>query len=158
MHNVDIGADYDKRAIQVDYDELKSQKTDKFMNSSDNLFAADGLWTMSAVRFFLLEDLMRKHNFDNLLHIEGDNLLFGKVALDTIPYFRRGYPRLAATILAPHLATASVLWVGELPALSDFNDWMLTLALNNTKSLQNYIDWLWPRLNDANTRYVLFCC
>jgi triphosphoribosyl-dephospho-CoA synthetase len=115
------------------------------MNSSDMLFAADGLWTMSAVRFFLLEDLMRLHKFNHLLHIEGDNLLFGKVGINTIPYLRKGYPRLAATILAPHLATASVLWVGELPALSDFNDWLLTLALNNTKSLTSYIDWLWPR-------------
>ena len=72
-------------------------------------------------------------------------MLFGPVGRETIPFLIKGYPRLAATILAPHLATASVLWVGETPALAAFNDWLLSLAMNSTKALSGYVDWLWPR-------------
>ena len=49
------------------------------------------------------------------------------------------------TLLAPNIATASVMWVGNVKALAEFNDWFVTLAKNNTESLTGYVDWLWPK-------------
>ena len=111
--NIDLDVGYDKRLIRVDFDDLKSYKTMMFLNNSDQLFAADGLWTarlscipiilythypvynssnsifniiyrfylLSANRFFALEDLMKLHKWECLLHVEGDNLLFGPLGM-----------------------------------------------------------------------------
>ena len=43
------------------------------------MFAHGDLWLLSSTRFFHLEDYMIKHNRTELLHVEADNLLYGKV-------------------------------------------------------------------------------
>ena len=137
---------FDKRLIRIDFDDdLKSEKTSKFLNSSDQLFAADGLWTASALRFFALEDLMRIRGFNSMLHVEGDNMLYGPLGNQTIPHLLQGYRRLAVTILGPKIATASVMWIADIAAIADFNTWMINLASNTTEDLRGYVEWLWPR-------------
>ncbi len=56
---------------------------------------------------------MRHYKFREIMHVEADNLLYGKLTT-ILPILRSSYPNLAATPLLANQAfiTASVLWIG----------------------------------------------
>ena len=134
------------QALDTDY--IRSARTAKFHNASSNIFQSEGwgeLWVTSALRFFLLEDLMISRGYSEMIHIEADNLLYGSLA-KLVPIWRKFYKGLAATPLntSKTFITASVLWISSLASLVRFNDFMLALALNTDKMWDNYIAWLRP--------------
>lgn len=51
-------------------------------------YVAD-LWTTSAMRFFQLEDFMIKLNYQELIHVEADNMIYGQMT-DLLPTLRTG--------------------------------------------------------------------
>ena len=63
---------------------IESNRTREFKNSAKaqglfNVKPGDAFWLLATTRFFHLEDYMIKHNRTELLHVEADNLLYGKV-------------------------------------------------------------------------------
>lgn len=61
---------------------LASKRYTEFANVSKNMFEADyggELWITSALRFFSLEDIMLAHNYTEMMHVEADNLLYGRL-------------------------------------------------------------------------------
>jgi hypothetical protein len=82
----------------------------------------------SAIRFFAIEDLMHRLELQTLLHVESDNLLFGRVTHQAVPSLKHSYPYLAATILSGDMITASILWIGCRDAIIDFNDFLTSKA------------------------------
>ena len=68
--------------IQVDTKLIKSNRTLAFEDASIKLFSGNyngALWMTSAQRFFNIEDVMIHKGYPEMLHVEADNLLFGKV-------------------------------------------------------------------------------
>lgn len=108
-----------------------SQRSQRFLNLSREVFAWDNkneLWMTSALRFFILEDLMVNKGWDEVLHIEADNLLYVR-AHKLLPILRQHYP-LAATPLAASesLVTASIFWIGGVRHLHTLTDFLLKLS------------------------------
>ena len=79
-----------------------------------------------------------------MVHVEADNLLYGKMT-DLLPAFRKHYKGLAATPLNSNKSfiTSSVLWVASLAALEKFNNFLLSLG-RDKKEWKKYLDWLRP--------------
>lgn len=130
----------------VDTSGITSARTADFKNSSKDIFQTDGhgeLWLTSALRFFLMEDIMVTTGMKEMMHVEADNMLYGKLT-SILDIFRKGYRALAATPLNANKSfiTASVLWVANLKALQKFNDFMLGLAHNTNGGMDNYLKWL----------------
>eukprot|EP00601_Ochromonadales_sp_CCMP2298_P021991 CAMPEP_0173303164 /NCGR_PEP_ID=MMETSP1143-20121109/18744_1 /TAXON_ID=483371 /ORGANISM="non described non described, Strain CCMP2298" /LENGTH=872 /DNA_ID=CAMNT_0014243857 /DNA_START=97 /DNA_END=2716 /DNA_ORIENTATION=+ len=116
----------------VDSSLMASNRTVWYNRICSNMFRSDGvgeLWMTSALRFFIIEDLMResgtmksgttKSGYRELLHIEADNMLYGKLS-SLLPVLRSGYPGLAATPLTAktNMITASVFWVSAISDLA----------------------------------------
>jgi hypothetical protein len=101
------------------------------------------LWITSALRFFIIEDVMRHLNYSELLHVEADNMLYGKLS-DIIPVLRSNYTSLAATPASArlHFVTASVLWINNKQSLINFNDYLIDIAYNVTDTWTTYKQWL----------------
>ena len=127
---------------------LASNRTRDFVNASEAMFEANfngELWATSAIRFFGLEDLMISMNYTEMIHVEADNLLYGKMT-SILPVLRTKYKGLAATPLNSNKSfiTSSVLWIASLGDLSKFNDFMLALGRNTNNRWRGYLDWLRP--------------
>lgn len=134
--------------ILQDMSLIASPRTKEFTNLSTNILAVDygaELWLTSALRFFNLEDLMIRNNYTELMHVEADNLLYGKLTT-ILPTLRSDYQGLAATPLTSHkvFITASVLWTSSLNSLQRFNDYLLALAKNTDNQWKNYLTWIRP--------------
>jgi len=134
--------------IAYDTDGIRSNRTAQFHNVSGNIFQSEGwgeLWVTSALRFFILEDLMISRKWPEMIHVEADNLLYGSLTT-LLPILRKFYKGLAATPLntSKTFITASVFWVSSLAVLVKFNDFMLAMALNTNRMWDNYLDWLKP--------------
>jgi len=130
----------------VDSTEIVSLRTKEFANLSSNIFQTDGageLWMTSALRFFVLEDLMLTYGYHELIHVEADNMLYGRL-MSLLPTLRSGYRGLAATPLNTDKSfiTASVLWISRLGALLKFNNYLLSLGLNKNQHWTRYLKWL----------------
>lgn len=70
--------------VKVDTTVIASNRSDSFAKSSSSIFAGSRhnnghLWISSAQRFFSLENLMIKKEYTEMLHVEADNMLFGRV-------------------------------------------------------------------------------
>lgn len=131
----------------VDSSPLTSARTRSFLNISANIFQTDNsneLWITSALRFFLLEDLMQSKGYKELLHVEADNLLYGRLQT-VLPILRAHYP-MAVTPLntQKYFFTASVFWISQSSHLSRFNDFLLEIALNKHSRYDNYLTWIRP--------------
>ena len=130
----------------VDTTYIESNRTKLFRNSLQHMVVRDKggeLWMTSALRFFLIEDVMRFMGFNEVMHVEGDNLLYGELT-SILPVLRTGYPRLAATPLThPKVfITASVFWVANITALIEFNNYLLNLGNNKNGLWEEYCLWL----------------
>jgi hypothetical protein len=117
-----------------------------FLSASKDIFQSDNhgeLWVTSALRFFVMEDLMVHCRYREMLHVEADNLVFGSLSA-LLPLLRRGYPSLAATPLNANksFVTASVLWIASLSAVRELNDFLLELGLNAHSGWTRYLKWL----------------
>jgi hypothetical protein len=130
---------------------MTSERTAAFLNASAGIFQTDNLgelWITSALRFFLLEDMMVTKGYNELVHAEADNMLYGRYTT-ILPVLRAYYP-MAVTPLNTRksLFTASVFWVSNVAHLRRFNDFLLALAFNKDLVFDKYLDWL----------YIYFCC
>jgi len=131
--------------IQIDTTTIESPTTKLFANKSASVFASDfsnELWMTSALRFFILEDIMRVRNYTEILHVEADNTLYGRFST-ILPILREHYP-LAATPLTANMAmvTASVFWVSTPKTLQHFNAYMMDLIVNNHFLYDKFLIWL----------------
>ena len=123
-----------KKLIKIDTTVIASNRTLAFLNASTEMFQSDNhgeLWITSALRFFIMEDIMVKKGYFEMMHVEADNLLYGKLT-DILSVLRTGYPTLAATPLNANKSfiTASVLWIASFAAIYKFNNYLLGMGLN----------------------------
>ena len=135
-----IVADKVKELIKVDVNDSISIKTKNFLVFSSKIFQLDSaLWVASALRFFYLEDFMVQYNFHELIHIEADNMLYGKMT-SILDVLRKDYVGIAATPLTARktFITASVFWVANLRSLRHFNDYLYGLGSNTTGQWSEY--------------------
>ena len=122
-----------KDIIKIDSTLIVSKKTKEFLNYTDNLFGMlyhmPDLWSSAAMRFLVLEDIMNTYNFTSVLHVEGDNMLYGDMK-PLISFLYDNYPGLAATPLTKtqEFVTASVLWIGNLASIKYFNSYLINLG------------------------------
>eukprot|EP01039_Chlorochromonas_danica_P005710 gene5710-6294_t len=126
---------------------LTSNRTTTFLNASADIFQTDNsgeLWITSALRFFLLEDLMLRRGYSEVLHVEADNLLYGRVT-SLLPTLRKHF-LMAVTPMNTRKSflTASVFWVSRPKMLVQFNDFLLYLSGNHAGFYDGYLDWLRP--------------
>jgi hypothetical protein len=123
---------------------ITSNRTRSYENVSDSIFldSSNSLWLTSALRFLLLEDLMIFKGWNEMLHVEADNMLYGRLTT-VLPGLRKYYP-LAITPLNVQLTflTASVLWVSSVSYLQHFNSFLFSLSLNSNLTHDKYIDYL----------------
>jgi hypothetical protein len=120
------------KIIKYDTTLIISNRTIHFKNVSAIMFEANfngELWITSAQRFFSMEDFMINKGYTEMIHVEADNLLYGKLT-DILPILRSGYKGLAAQPLNSNKSffTASVLWINSVAALVKFNDFLLGLG------------------------------
>lgn len=131
----------------LDSTTIISNRTLTFQNLSAGVFQRDGggeLWFTSALRFFIMEDALRTSGYGEMMHVEADNMIYGKFS-SLLPLLRTGYRGLAATPMTGKLfITASTFWVSELSALVEFNDFLLALASKNSTEWTDYLKWLRP--------------
>jgi hypothetical protein len=132
----------------VDALSIRTNRTKSFLQVSNKIFVDEweSLWMTSALRFFILEDLMINRNWEELFHVEADNLLYGRIT-PILPTLRQSYP-MAVTPLTHRLAdmTASVFWVSKSVYLIQFNEFLLSIARNKPTGNErdHYIDFLRP--------------
>ena len=134
--------------LLVDSLDIISNRTKEYKNVSSNMFQTDGggeLWMTSALRFFILEDLMLHTGYTELIHVEADNMIYGRYT-SLLPVLRSGYKGMAATPLNVNKSfiTASVMWISSLKTLLDFNDFLLALGSNAEERWKKYLTWLRP--------------
>jgi hypothetical protein len=70
--------------IKYDTTLISSNRTKEFKNVSEIMFEANfngELWITSAQRFFSMEDFMINKGYTEMIHVEADNLLYGKVSI-----------------------------------------------------------------------------
>lgn len=137
-----------KGVIRVDTALIESNRTIEFRLVAQNIFQVDGgseLWLTSAFRFFSLEDMMVEFGYQEMIHVEADNLLYGRMS-SLLSVFRAKYKGLAATPLNANKSfiTASVLWISSFASIRKFNDFLLDLGSNRDSRWQRYLEWLWP--------------
>jgi hypothetical protein len=133
--------------IKIDVEDYISNRTIQFRNESNQVFAEDGggeLWLTSAYRFFYLEDLMKHHHFKDVMHMEADNLLYGRVST-LLPTLRTNYTQLAITPMHQMLVflTASAFWIGSLSAIEEFNTFLLGIA-GMKAEWKGFLKWVRP--------------
>jgi hypothetical protein len=136
------------KLLLVDSTLIASQRTADYRNLSRNLFMTDGageLWMTSALRFFIMEDLMQHYNYTELIHVEADNMVYGRYT-SLLPVLRGQYDGLAATPLNVYKSfiTASVMWISSYHHLYVFNNFLLELGNNHNGIWDNYLTWLRP--------------
>lgn len=130
----------------MDISGIESERTKEFKNLSLNMFSTDGgaeLWLTSASRFFHLEDIMIRNNYTEMIHVEADNLLYGRLST-LLNTFRTGYPTLAATPLNANKSfiTASVMWIASIDAIKMLCNYFLDLGRNFEGAWDKYLKWM----------------
>lgn len=120
------------------------------MNNSHSIFQVDHygeLWMTAAYRFFHIEDIMRRYNYKEVIHVEADNLLYGDLST-ILPTLRDNYKGITATPLDAKMTyvTASVMWISSLAHMENFNNYLLDISFKDMNSTWGgYIMWLRPR-------------
>jgi hypothetical protein len=130
----------------IDVTMFTSQRTETFTVLTKELFpdTISPVWVTSAVRFFMLEDFMINYGYRELLHVEADNMLYGRFTT-LLPSIRKTY-QMGVTPQNYQLTfvTASILWIGNLTALVEFNNFLLELGYNFNGMRDKYISYLKP--------------
>lgn len=145
--------DYIADVILIDITPLKGEKTLQFESIFDSIikthddssgkqmFKPD-LWLYSALRFFIMEDIMSSYNISSIIHVEADNMLYGDTSLVVNELTTRYNSSLVATPLNTRILfiTASILWVPSVSVLKSFNDFIIELV-QNKRNLDSYGSW-----------------
>ena len=137
---ISILADTVDHLVKLDINDTMSTRTQDFHGLSNKIFQLDNpLWLTSALRFFYLEDLMVEYNYRELIHIEADNMMYGKMT-SILDVLRKDYIGIAATPLTARktFITASVFWVHNLRSLRHFNDYLYGIGSNTTGQWSEY--------------------
>ncbi len=80
-------------------------------------------WRYSMERFFILEEFMASRDIDEVLHLEGDNLLY--LDLDeTLPTMRNAYTGIAVPFLNDDECVPGIVYIRERNVLTEFT-WFL---------------------------------
>ncbi len=142
--------DYIKDVILIDIVPLKSEKTLQFENIFDSILKSHGdssgkqmfkqdLWLFSALRFFILQDIMISYNISSVIHLEADNMLYGDTSLVVNELTTKYSSSLVATPLNTRILfiTASLLWVPSVSVLKSFNNFIIKLVQNKENQDSN---------------------
>lgn len=127
----------------VDTVKIKSNRTAAYEKRINEFFEGqDSLWSTSALRFYNLEDLMNTYHYRSLVHVEADNMIYGRYTT-LLPILSKYYP-MTATPLNSQLSfiTASIFWIAKINILIDFNNYLLELVTHKSATFTRYIDWL----------------
>ena len=138
---ISVLADKVNHLIRIDINDTMSAKTERYVQLSKEIFLLDNpLWLASALRFFYLEDFMKKYACRELIHIEADNMIYGRIS-GIVGALRKHYVGIAATPLTSRktFITASIFWVANLKSLCDFNDYLLDLGAAEGDQWSNYL-------------------
>ena len=138
---ISVLADKVNHLIKIDINDTMSVKTERYMKLSREIFLLDNpLWLASALRFFYLEDFMTKYACRELIHIEADNMIYGRMT-GIVDALRKDYVGIAATPLTSRkiFITASIFWVANLKSLCDFNNYLLDLGAGDGDQWSNYL-------------------
>lgn len=132
---------YTNDVIFVDVQSLKSDKTIQFERMFDSILKTrtdssgkqmfqQNLWLYSALRFFILEDMMIKYDISSVIHLEGDNMLYGDISLVVDELTTKYGFSMVATPLNTRIIfiTASILWVPSVGVLNLYNDFVIKIV------------------------------
>eukprot|EP01040_Poterioochromonas_malhamensis_P009882 gene9882-10733_t len=146
------GRSFNQTFSIADSDSLASAETKEYINASSQLFNGatfnNHLWRSSALRFFLLLDLMRTFSYDDLLHIEADNMLYRPMSKVLVEALRRDFPLAATPLIRDEFITASVLWTSGTQHLHRLTSFFLDIAYQRGDHWQGFLQFLWKH----------FCC
>jgi len=99
----------------------------------DNFKTSHNFWGFATKRLFLVENIMRKNNLQNVLHIENDVLLY--VDITTLTTLHK--QNLAMTICGDRIASAAFMWVRNYKYLKKLNDEIKKLIQGNDIECSN---------------------
>ena len=108
---------------------IQSHKEFQKVHDLDSSFRS-GFWTFVVERFFILEELMDSYELTNILHTEGDNLIFHSVA-QLANLLAKYYPGIAVPFDHDQRAVAGIFFVFNKSALTLFNNFIVEMYKAN---------------------------
>ncbi len=120
-----------------------NSRVEEFKLHSSKALSSEYLWISSALRFFVIEEVMKEYSIRNVIHIEIDNLLYG-VLSEALPVLQSGYKGLSATPLytGANIITASVMWIPDHETLHNLTVFMTDCLGRDDALFQGYLKWM----------------
>lgn len=78
-------------------------------------------WRYTLERFYILEEFMNSYEINELVHLEGDNLIYCNLS-DYLPIFRKQYPDIGIPYLNEENCTPGFIYIGNKAALAEYTD------------------------------------
>lgn len=116
--------------------------------TSSKLFAEESysnLWLTSSLRFFVLDDLVRKFSLSEVILIESDNMLYARLSYLAASLRAASPQALAVQPLNANkfYLTASFLWVPTAQTLRHLTTFFMRIC-NNPLLLIDFLEWIRP--------------
>lgn len=127
----------DKDVVSIYLDGFKKSETWKNFNSGHFNSMGLDLWKYACERFYAIETVMQELNINKLLHIENDNLIYGKpdeAFLESYCGSNIGIVPITDTLIG-----AGIMYIGSFNALNTLNKLMNSLLnLGKEKLVEKY--------------------
>ena len=105
-------------------DMQESENTQKFNQLNKNWnYKHVSYWQSTTKRFFIIENMMKKNNFEKIIHLESDCVLLSIEHIKEL--FNKNDWGIKYTKQDDHSACASVFLVNNLKSLEDFNSFVI---------------------------------
>ena len=137
LHDFDI-----KGITTIPYENLKKSPQHKNFEkvSKHNTSFRNGFWRFATERFFYIDELVKKLNLKNVIHIESDNMVYVDFE-ELLPFFEKNYPGIGAVFAADNRCIPSIVYFSNKRATSDLADYLSKTAdkgLNDMYGIANY--------------------
>ena len=86
-----------------------------------------GFWLYTTERFFYLGEFMKKHNLQDVIHMECDNLIYRDLN-ELMPIFHKHYKGIGATFDNDNRCIAGLVYIANFQALENLNIHIATAA------------------------------
>lgn len=84
-------------------------------------------WRVTSERFLYLWDLMEAYPFENVFHLENDNMLYANLE-PFLPIFRKHYPGIGATFDSYNRCIPGFVWIPNRAAMNDLAKYFVEKA------------------------------
>ncbi len=111
-----------KTVIPLALEDYHFTKIDRFYALYDH--APKDFWMAAAVRFFYLEEVMRRNNLQNVCHFDNDVMLYCSIS-DHLGTFKAFYPGLAITPESPVKSPAGFVYINNYQSLGCMTDFFI---------------------------------